>query len=233
MKVKRSKTIAFSSALKKQEIDKVKQLETEISQLDKTDPITNFEIIKEKQGELIKIREKRLEGTLIRSKARWLEQGEKPTNYFCNLENRNFVSKRMLSLVKENGTEINDFESIKREVGSFYQKLYSSRENELIDVELDEILSNDTPRLTDIEANLLEGEITPEEATLVLSKMKNNKSPGTSGFSVEFFKFFWNDLKYFWTNSINSGFNKSELSVTQKEGVIVCIPKGDKCKKKD
>ena len=39
-------------------------------------------------------------------------------------------------------------------------------------------------------------------------------------------------MKYFWTNSINSGYNKSELSVAQKEGVIVCIPKGDKCKKR-
>ena len=46
---------------------------------------------------------------MIRSKARWIEQSEKPSSYFCSLENRNFVSKRMISLIKNNGSEINDF----------------------------------------------------------------------------------------------------------------------------
>ena len=54
-----------------------------------------------------KIREKKLEGTMIRARARWVEQGEKPSSYFCSLENRNFVSKRMSLLVKEN-----DFENV-------------------------------------------------------------------------------------------------------------------------
>ena len=199
--------------------------------LDSIDPIGNFESLKEKQDELIKIREKRLEGTLIRSKARWIEQSEKPTSYFCSLENRNFVSKRMVSLIRGNGTETNDFNLINTEVGSFYKHLYSSRENSIVDVELEEILSENTPKLSDNEANLLEGHITPEEASNVLNKMKNNKSPGSSGFTVEFFNFFWRDLKFFWIDSINYGFKKGELSITQKEGVIVCIPKGDKCKK--
>ena len=30
--------------------------------------------------------------------------------------------------------------------------------------------------------------------------------------------------------SLNDGFRKGELSTTQKEGVIICIPKGDKSK---
>ena len=92
-------------------------------------------------------------------------------------------------------------------------------------------MNENTPKLTNEKANSIEGQMTIPEATLTLSKMKNNKSPGSSGFSVEFFKFFWNDLKFFWLNSINYGFLKGELSVTQKEGVIVCLPKGDKCKK--
>ena len=227
----RSKTIAFSSARKRQEVDRVQQLESEIAHLDRSDPIGNFETIKEKQEELNCIREKRLEGTMIRAKARWIEHGEKPSSYFCSLENRNFISKRMVSLISDNGTEIKDFHDINKEVGLFYKQLYESKENYLTAIELEGILSDDTPKLNEDEANLLEGPITLEEAANVLSKMKNNKSPGSSGFTVEFFKFFWTDLKFFWLNSINAGFDKGELSVTQKEGVIVCIPKGDKCKK--
>ena len=61
--------------------------------------------------------------------------------------------------------------------------------------------------------------------------MKNNKSPGSTGFTAEFFKFFWKDLGYFVVKSLNYGFERGELSTTQKEGIITCIPKGNKSKK--
>ena len=37
-------------------------------------------------------------------------------------------------------------------------------------------------------------------------------------------------LGSFVVRSLNGGFRKGELSTTQKEGVIICIPKGDKSK---
>ena len=113
----------------------MKLLEEEIAYLDKINPVENFEIIQDKQRELIKIREKRLEGSMIRARAKWIEQGEKPSKYFCNLENRNFVSKRMVSLTKDNNVEVTDFNSINKEVSSFYTKLYSSREKEIVNVD--------------------------------------------------------------------------------------------------
>ena len=73
---------------------------------------------------------------MIRARARWIEEGEKPSNYFCNLENRNFVSKRMASLAKSNNEEITDFNDINNEVGNFYKKLYSSKEDNIVDVDL-------------------------------------------------------------------------------------------------
>ena len=189
----RSKTVAFSSALNKKDKDKVKLLEEEIAHLDKINSVENFETIQEKQRELNKLREKRLEGTMVRARARWIEQGEKPSKYFCSLENRNFVSKRMVSLIKDNFFEVTESNGIKNEVGTFYTKLYSSREEEITNVDLNDILNENTPKLTNDKAISIEGQMTLPEATLFLSKMKNNKSPGSSGFSVEFFKFFWND----------------------------------------
>ena len=41
---------------------------------------------------------------------------------------------------------------------------------------------------------------------------------------------FWKQLLYFVVRSLINGFNKSELSATQKEGLTVRIPKGDKPK---
>ena len=47
---------------------------------------------------------------------------------------------------------------------------------------------------------------------------------------LNFYKFFWLQLGSFVVRSLNDGFTKGELSTTQKEGVIISIPKGDKSK---
>ena len=54
------------------------------------------------------------------------------------------------------------------------------------------------------------------------------KSPGSDGFTSEFLKFFWKDLKVFVIGSLNYGYSLGSLSVTQKQGIITCLPKGDK-----
>ena len=58
--------------------------------------------------------------------------------------------------------------------------------------------------------------------------MKNNKSPGLDGLTVEFFKFFWVDIGHYILNSLNYGYRTGSLSITQKQGVITCIPKPNK-----
>ena len=58
--------------------------------------------------------------------------------------------------------------------------------------------------------------------------MKNDKSPGLDGFTVEFFKFFWIDIGCFILKSLNYGYCTGSLSITQKQVVITCIPKPNK-----
>ena len=58
--------------------------------------------------------------------------------------------------------------------------------------------------------------------------MKNNKSPGSDVFSVEFFKFFYKDLEVFIRCAINEGYRTGQMSITQRQGIIICLPKGDK-----
>ena len=58
--------------------------------------------------------------------------------------------------------------------------------------------------------------------------MSNNRSPGSSGFGAEFFKVFWKHLGHFVVRSINYGYSKGELSITQRKGIITCIPKESK-----
>ena len=76
----------------------------------------------------------------------------------------------------------------------------------------------------------LHGKITYAEAAGALKNMKNEKSPGPDGFTAEFFKFFFVDIGKYFIRSINEGLNKGELSITQYQGVITCIPKEGKPK---
>ena len=61
--------------------------------------------------------------------------------------------------------------------------------------------------------------------------MKNNKCPGVNGFPAEFFKIFWDKLKYFVLRTLNFAFDTGELSVSLRTCVISCLPKGDKPRK--
>lgn len=55
--------------------------------------------------------------------------------------------------------------------------------------------------------------------------MEANTSPGSDGFPVEFYKVYWNVIAISFVNAINCSYQKGQLSVTQKKGVI---PKKDK-----
>ena len=58
--------------------------------------------------------------------------------------------------------------------------------------------------------------------------MKINKSQGSDGFWADFFKVFWSKLGHFVVRALNYGYNKGELSVTQRQGRITVIPKENK-----
>ena len=70
--------------------------------------------------------------------------------------------------------------------------------------------------------------ISDSEIYTVLKNMKNNKSPGSDGFTVEFYKFFWKDIKNHIVAAVNHIFKKKELPISQRLGIITCLPKGDK-----
>ena len=165
----------------------------------------------------------------MRSRAKWIQEGEKPTRYFCNLENRNYVSKMMNSLITETGEILNTQEEILSQIKRHYQNLYKARETE--DISLDEIFNNiEVTRLLESEKMSIEGNLTYSEMLNSLKRMSNNTSPGNDGFTVEFYKFFWNDIGMLLVRSVNHSYSIGELSITQKQGVITCIPKGNKDK---
>ena len=74
----------------------------------------------------------------------------------------------------------------------------------------------------------LEGTLTLEEISNALKDMKNQKCPGIDGFPAMCFKVFWGKLKFFVIRSLNEGFHSGEMSVSLRQCIITCVPKGDK-----
>ena len=97
-----------------------------------------------------------------------------------------------MSLVRDDQTGITDAAMISEEIKAFYTKLYKSKENINLDSEFSTLLMV-LPKLTKEEAEKLNGDSTLQEVSTALKNMKKNKSQGTDGFNVEFYKFFWTD----------------------------------------
>ena len=220
----RARTIRYATTKQKEIRENETRLVKDIETLEQSGNKTDFDLkqIDEKNRELEAIRNKRMEGVLLRSKARWIGQGEKITKYFCGLEKRNYTSKQINKLIIKHDTVIESQKDIQSEVKSFYENLYKKRDTG--DCEIKDLVKN-LPTLSHEEQEQMDGKITIDEAGLALKNMDNGKSPGTDGFTSEFFKFFWKDLGLFVVRSLNEAYEDGELSITQKEGLITCLPK--------
>ena len=223
----RGKTISYATFKKKEENKLEKQLIDDINQLEARLPNFSVEDLEEKKAQLEELRTRKLEGMIIRSRARWLQDGEKTSRYFCNLEKRNYLDKSMHFLEVDNGELTFDNDEIVKETKLFYEHLYAAKD--VVDIDLNDIIS-DAPTLDEDEKELLEGPILYEEAVSALKAMKNNKSPGSDGFTCEFFKFFFCDIGTFLVRSLNFGFQAGYMSITQRFGTITLIPKESKPK---
>ena len=147
------------------------------------------------------------------------------------MEKKNSSIKTIRRIVKDDGTEVSNQKQILDEVKSFYASLYSKSKCIESDNSNDDFLNDlHIPTLNDQQSDAIEGEISIQEAALVLKNMKNNRSPGTSGFSADFYKVFLKKIGHFVERSLNEAFYINKLSDTQTQGLITCIPKGDKPK---
>ena len=147
--------------------------------------IENLENLK---TQLNDIWQEKLKGHVIRSRAKHIDQGEKPTKYFCGLEQLNYISKTISKIEKEDGSLVTDQKEILKETESFYKCLYSKKNNESEHTELDSYIDSDAvTKLTNVESEKLEGLLSFAEISETLLKMKNDKNPGLSGFSADFF----------------------------------------------
>ena len=164
----------------------------------------------------------------MRSHLKWLDEGEKPTNFFCNLEKQHFTEKTIKKLRLKNGSITSDQKTILEEIRHFYAQLFDDKStNDTVRVsDLDDILHS--VKKNKVKNVSIGQKLETSEVTQALKVMKNNKTPGIDGISVDFLKVFWTQLKFFVTRALNCCFEKGKLSCSLRQSVIICLPKGEK-----
>ncbi len=223
----RSTSVRFAIENKKKEKLQEKSLNLDISKLEEeydkspTDEIFNqLSVKKQELEQLIAIKTK---GAIIRSKARWVEEGEKNTKYFFNLEKRNYVNK-MITCLNVNDELVENPKEIREEIKKFYENLYRTEAHD-INYDNECFFNDNCDRLSENDGLNCEGLLNEEECTKVLKSFVNGKTPGTDGLTAEFYKFFWLDVKFYLIEAFNFAFNNQLMSTSQRRGVITLLPK--------
>ena len=122
------------------------------------------------------------EGAMIRSKARWCEQGERSTRYFFSLEKRNHSNKYITKLRVENRT-LTSPDKILNEQHRYYKRLYTSSRTNPNDPRFDVFFdSSSLPKLSPNQADGWK----KEECYVSLKSFSKGKSPGTDGLTADF-----------------------------------------------
>ena len=176
------------------------------------------------------IQTEKTNGAILWSKALFAEEREKNSNFFLNLEKQNYNNKHMKSVIDSKGTVINMPKNILEEQASFFEKLYTTNKcmEESKTLTAEYLETEDIPKLNEEHNKFLDSPLTVTELPSALKEMSNDKSPGLDGFTTNFYKFFWIDIKNMVFESFKYSLQHGELSDSQKRGVLSPIPQNGK-----
>jgi len=226
----RRDSISFSHRLRKKHKDDLIKLEADKTRLQERllqSPCAALgEELKHIESEIDSKIAYQVQGAAIRARSLFYEQGEKSTKFFHGLEKVKGNSKIISTLINSNGDKIEGIKEVLEEEKNFYAEIYKSKINQ---ADIDQNLWNQffpdaqPERFEDLEEPLTETEI-----WVALQESENNKSPGTDGLSVDFYKVFWKKIKHLLLRSYNEAFNEGTLSITQRQGLLSLLPKKGK-----
>ena len=168
----------------------------------------------------------KVRGLQIRSKAETIEKGEANIKYYDSLEKFRQSRNVIDSLKQQDGNTTENNRQILNEMGHFYQNLYSSQ---IKDLECTEYIQQiDVEKcLTNEQSTSLDRVLTLEEFDPVIKEMKENRSPGSDGIPIEFYKVFWQQIKDLYYEMIMDSQVKGTFPASMNTAIITLIHKGD------
>ena len=167
-----------------------------------------------------------LRGNIVRSRAQCIEEGEKCSKYFMRLENRNYRTKCITTLLKDE-IKISKQPEILDEYKQFYKNLYTKS----VECNQFDFFNTNDVVLNEIEKEICGTKLCLDECYENLLKLSNNKTPGCDGISVELYKVFCDKIKHFIIESYDYSFENNILSLDQRHALLMLIPRGNKDKR--
>ena len=227
----RGESIKYSKQISKQTRDRENELLNKIDVIETNigiSPCVNKELeYKLLRQELDSIYNEKAKGAIVRSRCQWIEENEKCSKYFLNLERRNYSVKNIKSLLI-NGETIEKPELILDNQKLYYENLYTEPKI-LHEIDIINYLNDiAAPKISNESKNLCENELTIEECAKALKDLPNDKAPGFDGIPVDFYKVFWKDIKDILYENYNISKCYGRLTENQRHGIISLIPKPNK-----
>ena len=165
----RSFTLQYSKKKARIERDKEKDLQIKMNNLQEklSTSKNDHKLLNEYNAvkvQLDKILNKKIKGTILHSKARWYENGEKKHQLLSQSRKTKFPKEKQSKLKLSNGEETEDPKEILEEEKSFYKKLYTSKNVDPENSEFDIFFNNNllTP-LTEELSKKCEGMLSEKE----------------------------------------------------------------------
>ena len=222
-------SIAYSVNLAKSKRTKINILEEKLNEFDNKNVVDNIRDTSLDRSQMKKELDhqylQRAKGYQVRSRAKWVQEGEKSSAYFLNLEKIRQTNNRIEELKDDSGVTHRSDREILKVIDTYYSNLYSSKHTP--ESEIEEYFNSIHPdahvKLSNENMTQCEGPISIEECKAVLTTMKGNKSPGLDGLSVEFYKKFWDILGTIIVASFNESYEHGSLSDSQRKSVITLI----------
>ena len=164
-------------------------------------------------------------GSVIRSRAQFVENYEKPNRYFLRVEKSHAKNKCILQLKNNNDDVITDPQQIMDACRDFYADLYKKEPIDQEAVNDFFLYSVNLPRVPPDLAESCEGPLTYDEAKEAISLMQNNKTPGSDGLPAEFYKQFFPLFGKDFINMINLCYLWHKLTPSQRLSLITLLCK--------
>ena len=166
-------------------------------------------------------------GAQVRSRIRWVEEGEQSSAYFFRLEKKRSADRHISALRQSDGTIVSDTTGLCNLISAFYSDLFSSQPTDTAARE--SLLSNISSTLTPDQASSCDGPLSIRECRFALLGMAKRKAPGSDGLPMEFYVKFWDVLGADLVCVLNSCYQDGCLSPSQRSGVIsLSFKKGDR-----
>ena len=201
----------------------MRDLETDIVELESTGNRGCIESLKEKKMALANLLGVKVQGALVRSRFQTIRDMDAPSAFFFSLEKKNGQRKVIHTLLSDTGQEIMEPSQIQKRAVEFYTELYRSEFKE--EQVLIEGFCDGLPQVSDETNSRLAGPLQMTELLSAVRNMQGQRAPGIDGLTAEFFKAYWDILGQDVLEVFNECLASGSMPVSCRRAVLTLLPK--------